>query len=93
MSTDQTPAEPPKIGTIWRHKTSGGTYMLLATLMLEADQTPMVGYQTTHLVPDRDDIWVRPTDEFLEKFDEVLVGPGDVKRIERLLICLKDTNL
>lgn len=49
----------------WRHRQTGRWYRVVCTARIEADQTPAVVYQS-----ETDGaIWVRPLEEFLERFD------------------------
>lgn len=56
-------------GTAWRHKKSGGMYVVTGVPILEANATPMVMYVGHQ---DGDNLeWLRPVEEFLEKFERI----------------------
>lgn len=58
------------IGRIYIHY-KGGHYKLICLAELEADESPMAVYVDLH----SERFWVRPVDEFREKF-ELLHKPG-----------------
>jgi hypothetical protein len=52
-------------GTIWTHKKSGNTYMLVGWGLLEASHEPLVHYVSL----SDGNRWFRPLDEWKEKFE------------------------
>ena len=60
------PQNAPRVGEHWRHIKSGNTYRIVACGWIEATLDNVVIYQD--LTPRRF-VWVRPLDEFAEKFE------------------------
>lgn len=56
----------PKPGTVWQHA-KGGVYQIMINCTIEATDTPAVMHHSLNVV-GRDDYWVRPLDEFLQRF-------------------------
>lgn len=52
----------PPAGSRWMHVRAGGTYTVVAGVVVEATVTPAVAYRS-----DQTEVtWVRPLDEFLD---------------------------
>ena len=56
----------PRAGSVWQHW-KGGVYRFLCTVTIEATDTPAACYMSMDPAK-RDDFWVRPMAEFLERF-------------------------
>lgn len=56
----------PGIWTVWQHA-KGGIYTVLDNCIIEATDAPAVMYSSLDR-RDREDKWVRPLEEFLDKF-------------------------
>lgn len=56
--------QPPQkrlVGTLWKHKKTGGLYTIVRAAKIEADLTPAIVYE------DRSgNVWVRPEAEFMD---------------------------
>jgi hypothetical protein len=52
-------------GWLWRHRRTGGHYAVVCLCVLEAGYVPAVAYRG--LADDRT-VWVRPLEEFLDRF-------------------------
>lgn len=52
-----------QIGTLWRHKKSGGVYTIFATCQIEATNEAGVLY---HSVAGHGPLWCRPLAEFID---------------------------
>jgi hypothetical protein len=59
--TDDTGAT--QIGTLWRHKKTGGVYTVFATCQIEATNEPGVLY---HSVEGHGPLWCRALSEFID---------------------------
>jgi hypothetical protein len=58
----------PVVGTVWRHKKSGGVYTVIGTCRLEATNAPAYLYTSTA----NGVIWARDMDEFLDgRFENI----------------------
>lgn len=56
-------------GTIWQHN-KGGVYQVCTLCTIEETDTPAVMYKSLNVV-ERDDFWVRPTNNFLDRFTPI----------------------
>jgi hypothetical protein len=66
-------------GTFWQH-VKGGVYQVVTACTIEETDTPAVMYKCLN-VSDRDDFWVRPTDNFLERFKIIDLNPVQMAEI------------
>lgn len=68
-----------KVGSIWQHA-KGGVYQVCVNCTIEETDTPAVMYKSLNVV-SRDDFWVRPLDNFLERFEPVDLTAVDIAEI------------
>lgn len=52
------------VGSLWRHKKSGGFYRVVMHCTIEATLTPAIAYKS-EAAPDAT-VWIRPAAEFMD---------------------------
>lgn len=61
-------SELPVVGTVWRHKKTGGVYAIIGVCRLEATNAPAYLYTST----SNGVVWARDMDEFLDgRFENI----------------------
>lgn len=64
-----------KAGQLWEHRKTQGRYIIVALAKIEATQQDVVVYS------GESGAWVRPLDEFMERFDPVPPGAEDPRLV------------
>ena len=66
--------ESTTVGTLWRHKKTGGIYAIFASCQIEATNEPGILY---HSINGHGPLWCRPTKEFMDgRFDPISIVEG-----------------
>jgi hypothetical protein len=61
-----------RVGVTYRHKKSGRVYEVICNAVMERDKSPVVVYrQLLQHSSEMQRVWVRPSGEFLEKFEDI----------------------
>jgi len=62
-------AAGPPIGSRWRHRRSGGTYVVIAVALVESTLVPAVVY--AGVAREGRAVWVRPLEQWAERFEQI----------------------